>query len=116
HYYGFTEQQRSAAQTYHDQVGENYFTDLVEIHEALGLVTHYHDAVAVVPITGKTDLEVLLLSHTPGNSLYKLLYYTITTFHQKFYQPCHSISMAWPPVVSGPRGAQAQIPAIIRVA
>ncbi|CAL4075302.1 unnamed protein product [Meganyctiphanes norvegica] len=116
HYYGFAEQLRSAAQSYHNHVDENYFNDVLETHEALGLVTHYHDAVAISIITGKTDLEVLLLSYTPGEALYKLLYYTITTLHQNFYEPCHSVGMAWPPVVGGQRAAQARIPAIIRVA
>ena len=50
HYYGSFELLRSAAQRYYDLNKENYFTTLLEIHAALGLVVEYGDAVAVATL------------------------------------------------------------------
>ncbi|XP_069163010.1 uncharacterized protein [Procambarus clarkii] len=47
HYYGFYEHLRTAGQRYFDATGRNYFTTLLEVHQALGLTVHYGTAVAI---------------------------------------------------------------------
>lgn len=50
HYYGFMELLRSAAQRYYLDTGENYFSAVLNVHRALGLVVEYGDAVAIATI------------------------------------------------------------------
>lgn len=57
HYYGYFELLRSAAQRYYEEEGENYFSAVLEVHAALGLVVHYGKAVAISTVVGVIEME-----------------------------------------------------------
>lgn len=57
HYYGYFELLRSAAQRYYEEEGENYFSAVLEVHAALGLVVHYGKAIAISTVVGVIEME-----------------------------------------------------------
>lgn len=50
HYYGSMELLRSASQRYYLTKRENYFSAVLDVHAALGLVVEYGDAVAIATL------------------------------------------------------------------
>lgn len=60
HYYGTFEGMRSAAQRFLLATGENYFSTLLDVHAALGLVVEYGDALALSMLVRTEYMSVYL--------------------------------------------------------
>ncbi|KAK4305982.1 hypothetical protein Pmani_022174 [Petrolisthes manimaculis] len=115
HYYGTFEGMRAAAQRFLLATGDNYFSTLLEVHAALGLVVEYGDALALAMLGGKGDLEVLLMSDYPSEDLYRLLHFTYLSYHDTFRQPCKSLAGAWPALGTSQDMSRGRIPALLRL-
>ncbi|XP_069173007.1 uncharacterized protein [Procambarus clarkii] len=115
HYYGFMELLRLASQRYFLAKGENYFSAVLDVHAALGLVVEYGDAAAIATLTGKADLEVMFLSDYPGDDFYRLIYYTVQAYHDTFQQLCKSLGGAWPALGTSEQASKGRIPAVARL-
>ncbi|XP_071438721.1 uncharacterized protein [Hetaerina americana] len=113
HYYGILEEQNAASLEYYEATGNNYWEDIIEIHHALGLTKRFGGAIAITSLTSRKDNEVILLSDEPSLDLFRLLYYVVQTYYQKFKLYCHSSGMAFP--VLGERRDRS-LPALIRIA
>ncbi|XP_046406143.1 uncharacterized protein LOC124171040 [Ischnura elegans] len=96
HYYGILEEQNRASIEYHEATGNNYWEDIIEIHHALGLTKRFGDAIALTSLTSRKDNEVMLISDEPSLDLFRLLYYVIQTYYQRYKIYCHSSGMAFP--------------------
>ena len=53
HYYGIMEQLRSASERFYLSTSYNYFSVLVQIHEAFGLSAYLGKAVAIATLVSK---------------------------------------------------------------
>nr|XP_045614370.1 uncharacterized protein LOC123768103 [Procambarus clarkii] len=115
HYYGFYEHLRTAGQRYFDATGRNYFTTLLEVHQALGLTVHYGTAVAIPTMAGKADMEVMFLSEAPNEDLYRLIFYTIAAYHDTYTQLCKGFSAAYPAEGLSEAARVGRIPVIARL-
>ncbi|XP_037793144.1 uncharacterized protein LOC119588578 isoform X1 [Penaeus monodon] len=115
HYYGYFELLRSAAQRYYEEEGENYFSAVLEVHAALGLVVHYGKAVAISTVAGKADLEVMFLSESPNEDFYHLIYYTINAYHDTFTQLCKGFAGAVPAMGESDAASQGRIPTVAKL-
>lgn len=73
-YYGMLEGWYKAADKYFSRWNSNYFKDLLEIHDALGLTVHYKSAAAIATLTPKKDNEVVILAQEPNEDFFKLFY------------------------------------------
>ncbi|XP_068238693.1 uncharacterized protein [Palaemon carinicauda] len=115
HYYGFLEHLRSSGQQYFEAEGRNYFSTLMEVHEALGLTIHYGNSVAFPTLVGKSDMEVMFLSEAPGDDFYRLIFYTIKAYHDTFTQLCKGFVAAYPAVGDSERAKLGRIPVVARL-
>ncbi|XP_064121824.1 uncharacterized protein LOC135226303 isoform X2 [Macrobrachium nipponense] len=114
-YYGFLEHLRTSGQQYFDAEGDNYFSTLLEIHEALGLTIHYGNSVAFPTFVGKSDMEVMFLSESPGEDFYRLIFYTVNAYHDTFVQLCKGFAAAYPAVGNSQRARLGRIPVVARL-
>ncbi|XP_018027327.1 uncharacterized protein LOC108682635 [Hyalella azteca] len=94
-YYGFTELLREAGEVHYRSTGRNLFNSMLEVHWSLNLTASYGDATALAMLSGKGDLEVMVLSEEPGNDLYSLMYFVTKAYHDSFEQYCYSLVMSW---------------------
>ncbi|XP_070558430.1 uncharacterized protein [Ptychodera flava] len=95
--------------------GNNYFTDLVQIHKALGLTTSLGSATAMAYITPKKDNEVIILSKTPSKDFFQLLYYTIRAYMDDLQLYAWSLAMFLPKLEPYGKPTSDDIPAIVRI-
>ncbi|KAF2354814.1 HIT-like domain [Trinorchestia longiramus] len=111
-FYGHTELLREAGEIHYRNTGGNLFSTLLEIHTALNLTAHHGNAAALAMLSGKGDLEVMLLSDSPNDDLYNLLYFVTKAYHDSFQQYCYSMVLSW----TRPEDASvAALPAVARI-
>ncbi|XP_033648090.1 uncharacterized protein LOC117307446 [Asterias rubens] len=81
-HYGKVEHLRLAAITYgRENEGKNYFTDLLKVHNALGLSVTLGNATAMAYLNPTKENDVMILSKTPCEDFFRLVYFTIQTFN-----------------------------------
>ena len=66
-----------AANGYYKNHGRNYFCDLVQVYDIIGLTAWHGEAVATASLTPKKENEIVIISHTASDDFYQLLYFTI---------------------------------------
>ncbi|XP_049800463.1 uncharacterized protein LOC126235731 isoform X1 [Schistocerca nitens] len=94
-YRGALNAQLRVSNQYIAETSRNYWQDLVEVHDRLGLAAFFGKAVAIAPLTSEKDHELLLISQMPNTDIYSLLYFVIQTYHS-IDRFCYSSSMALP--------------------
>ncbi|XP_071082251.1 uncharacterized protein [Haliotis cracherodii] len=99
-YHGVVEAWREGAEEYYRRYNNNYFTDLVSVYSAMGLTVTHGAAVAIASIVPKKDHEVIILSPTPGDSFFQLIYYTLRAFIDDIDKLCFSMGIGLPPLGS----------------
>ncbi|XP_067683776.1 uncharacterized protein [Haliotis asinina] len=99
-YHGVVEAWREGAEEYYRRFNHNYFTDLVSVYSAMGLSVRHKEAVAIANIVPKKDHEVVILSPTPGESFFELIYYTLRAFIDDIDKLCFSVGIGLPPLDS----------------
>ncbi|XP_038068819.1 uncharacterized protein LOC119738146 [Patiria miniata] len=114
-HYGGIEHFRKAAIKYgRENHGKNYFTDLIKIHNALGLTVTLGNASALAYLTPKKDNDVMILSKTPCQDFFRLVYYTLRAFMDlKLY--AWSMAMFLPKLEPYSTPDYDDIPAIARI-
>ncbi|XP_062522744.1 uncharacterized protein LOC134197434 [Corticium candelabrum] len=86
HHYGQMEHLRISANQYAADHNRNYFTDVIELHHALGLTVKVGQAVAIAYLTPRKTNEVIVLSKTATDDFFRLIFYVIQAlFDQKIY-------------------------------
>ncbi|XP_019627622.1 PREDICTED: uncharacterized protein LOC109472346 [Branchiostoma belcheri] len=115
-HYGLMEHLHLSAEHYADQHdGDNYFSHLLQIHNALGLTTFLGNASAMAYLTPKKDHEVFIMSRTSGEDFFRLIYYTIRTFIDDLKLPAFSMAMFLPRLEPFSAPTSEDIPAVARI-
>lgn len=114
-YRGALNEELRISNEYLSETNSNYWQDLVEVHDRLGLAVFFGKAVAIAPLTSQKDHELLLISQMPNTDIFNLLYFVIQAYHsiERF---CYSSSMALP--LFGPDRVfrkSESLPTIIRI-
>ncbi|XP_014670219.1 PREDICTED: uncharacterized protein LOC106811190 [Priapulus caudatus] len=113
-YYNRMEHVRRAAEVYHRRhPGRNYFSDLTEIHQALGLAVSYGAATAFAHLTPTKDNEVVIISRAADGDFYSMLHYVIRALVDDMDRLAYSIGIVLPPL--GNTDGRGYMPAFARV-
>lgn len=111
-YQGAIENWRVGADEYNeDYPSQNYFSDLVTVHAALGLAVKYGNAVAIASILPKKDNEVIVFSESASEDFFKLQYYVYRAFIDDMQKLCYSSGFALPSMDNDNKG---KLPAYVR--
>lgn len=114
HYYGKVENIRQAAEKYHQLYpGRNYFTDLTELHQSLGLAVSYGNATAFAHLTPQKDNEIVIISREPCNDFFLMLHFVIRALVDDMQRVTFSMGMVLPPM--GETGGPGEMPAFARI-
>ncbi|XP_022081099.1 uncharacterized protein LOC110974072 [Acanthaster planci] len=114
-HYGGIEHFRLAAMKYgRENQGRNYFTDLMKAHNALGLTVSLGNATALAYLTPRKDNDVMILSKTPCQDFFRLVYFTLRAFmDRKMY--AWSMAIFLPKLEPWSTPDYDDIPAIARI-
>eukprot|EP00057_Strongylocentrotus_purpuratus_P034152 XP_794125.3 PREDICTED: uncharacterized protein LOC589390 [Strongylocentrotus purpuratus] len=115
-HYGLMEHIRLSALEYSlKNNGQNYFTDLIQVHNALGLTTKFGEATAMAYLTPKKDYEVMIISPMAGKDFIRLLYYTIRAFIDDLHLYAWSLAIFLPKLEPYGIPKAEDIPAVARI-
>ncbi|XP_077988391.1 uncharacterized protein LOC144442865 [Glandiceps talaboti] len=114
-HYGLMEHIRLTGIDYSREHGSNYFSDLLQIHTALGLTTTLGNATAMAYLTPKKDYEVIIMDKTASTDFFRLLYYTIKAFMDDLQLFAWSFAMFLPKLEPYVSPDYDDIPAIVRI-
>ena len=101
---------RAAAARYHQETGGDYFTDLVTVHQALGLASGEEKVEWFASLTPVKEREIVLLAPTYQNgvllpaelsALSEQLYATISLMRRTMGVLAFNIGIFGPPLVTG---------------
>ncbi|XP_023931389.1 uncharacterized protein LOC112041880, partial [Lingula anatina] len=98
-YYGAQELWRRAGETYFREFRSNYFKELKELHQALGLTVDLGTATAFANLNPKHETEIIVLSRTPNTDFFRLIYYVLRTYLDDLDQLCFSMAITLPSLV-----------------
>ncbi|XP_033111350.1 uncharacterized protein LOC117112387 [Anneissia japonica] len=95
--------------------GNNYFTELLQVHNALGLATKFGNASAMAYLTPKNDNEVIIMSKTANLDFFRLLFYVIKAFTEDMKLYAWSLAMFLPKLEPWVAPGFDDIPALVRI-
>ncbi|XP_071507481.1 uncharacterized protein [Diadema antillarum] len=115
-HYGLMEHIRLSAVDYSlKNGGQNYFSDLIQVHNALGLTTSLGGATAIAYLTPKKDHEVMIVSKVCDQDFVRLLFYTIRAFIDDMQLYAWSLAVFLPKLEPYTTPGAEDIPAIARI-
>ncbi|XP_071960108.1 uncharacterized protein [Antedon mediterranea] len=115
-YYGLMKHIHLSATKYAKENGGcNYFTDLLQVHNALGLATNFGNASAMAYLTPKNDNEVVIMSRTANSDFFRLLYFVLKAFTEDMKQYAWSLAMFLPKLEPWVAPGIDDIPALVRI-
>ncbi|XP_033101677.1 uncharacterized protein LOC117104888 [Anneissia japonica] len=115
-YYGLMKHIRLSAIRYaKENGGNNYFTELLQVHNALGLATKFGNASAMAYLTPKNDNEVIIMSKTANLDFFRLLFYVIKAFTEDMKLYAWSLAMFLPKLEPWVAPGFDDIPALVRI-
>lgn len=112
-YQGMVETWRRAAQDYFTDFRSNYFSDLVSIYSALGLVATHRSAVALASLTPRKDNEVVIIAPEADKDFFELTYFVLRAYIDDLKKYSFSLGGGFPAMSSEAKAGR--IPAFIRV-
>ena len=89
---------RRAALAYGQETGGNYFDDLFEVHESLGLAMAADGVRILAYLTPLKDKEILLHSETLGDGLKKSVYKVLDCYVRKMEVSSFNVAICLPPL------------------
>ncbi|GFO15639.1 hypothetical protein PoB_004214400 [Plakobranchus ocellatus] len=112
-YQGMVETWRRAAQDYFVDFQSNYFSDLVSIYSALGLVATHRSAVALASLTPRKDNEVIIIAPEADTDFFELIYYVLRAYIDDMKKYSFSLGGGFPAMSAEAKAGR--IPAFVRV-
>jgi hypothetical protein len=97
-HYAKVEGLRRAALAYREQTGENYFDDLYQVHESLGLALELDGTRLVVYLAPVKDKEVLLLSPGLDDGLKRSVYRVLDSYVSGMGVSSFNLAICMPPL------------------
>ncbi|XP_068081499.1 uncharacterized protein [Anabrus simplex] len=91
-----------------------YWTSVIKMHEALGLVLRFNKVVALAPLVPHRSHELWLISNEPCKELFQLLYYTVKMYQSGLSQFCFSMGGALP-VPNQEFDPEKSLPSVIQI-
>jgi hypothetical protein len=73
-YYGLFEIIRQGADRYYQKTNRNYFNDLVNIHDMLGLTIRHKNAILLFSLTPKKDYDATIIAESYNDDVTELLF------------------------------------------
>jgi len=89
---------RRAALAYKEQTGEDYFHDLYQVHERLGLAREVEGTRILVYLSPVKDKEVLLFSEAMGPALQRSLYRVLDCHVKDLEVSSFNVAVLLPPL------------------
>eukprot|EP00051_Salpingoeca_urceolata_P013798 m.174549 g.174549 ORF g.174549 m.174549 type:complete len:438 (+) comp17900_c1_seq9:257-1570(+) len=109
-YYGLAEHLHQRASAYFNEHGRSYWTDLINVHYALGLAYLHKDVTVMAYLTPKKDNEIIVVAPTLSDDFARVLHHVLRIFIDDLQ--LQAFSMAWYlPRMDGKDG----LPAVARV-
>jgi len=96
-HYGKAEQLHRACVTYRQNYGADYFADLFNVHEALGLGWHHGNTRIMSYLAALKQNEVMLLSDKLDDNLKEGIYGILSGFRDKLNVKSFNVGLAFPP-------------------
>ncbi|KAK3769585.1 hypothetical protein RRG08_007988 [Elysia crispata] len=112
-YQGMVETWRRAAQDYFSDFQSNYFSDLVSIYSALGLVAKHRSAVVLASLTPRKDNEVIIIAAKADKDFFELIYFVLRAYIDDLKKYSFSLGGGFPAM--SPDAKAGRIPAFVRV-
>jgi hypothetical protein len=113
-HYAKVESLRRAALAYREQTGENYFDDLYQVHERLGLAWEVEGTRILVYLCPVKDKEVLLVSGTLDAGLERSLYRVLDCYVKDLDVSSFNVAVLLPPLGPTPEDWSG-FPVVVRV-
>jgi len=113
-HYAKIENLRRAALLYRIGHGVNYFDDLYQVHQALGLAVDYRGVRLLSYITPIKEKEVLLISERPDDDLKQVIYQVLQCFVQRLGVSSFNLALYMRPIDSVPEDWSG-FPVVVRV-
>ena len=113
-HYAKVESLRRAALAYKEQTGDNYFDDLYEVHECLGLATEVEGTRILVYLSPVKDTEALLLSHGLDDGLKRSVYRVLDSYVSGMGVSSFNVAVYLPPFAPT-REDWAGFPVLVRI-
>lgn len=101
-HYARVEHLRRSAHSYRQLVGTNYFSDLVRVHQALGLTLDHQGATVMAHLTPAKEKEVLILTSGLGDPLPGALYRVLDCFLGRLGVSSFNLAIYMPPLAETP--------------
>jgi len=95
--------------------GRNYWTQLLKIHNALGLAVQFGEASAFAYITPQKDYELVVISRKPCLDYFRLVYLTMRILQFNMHQYAISFGMVFPRINSNPDADGYELPMMCRM-
>jgi len=99
-HYARVEGLRRAALVYEQEWGSNYFEDLYEVHESLGLALEREGTRLLVYLTPVKDREVLLFSTTLDEGLKRSIFRVLDCYVEEMGVSSFNVAICLPPFAS----------------
>ena len=96
-HYARVEGLRRAALAYEQEWGSNYFEDLFEVHQSLGLALEREGTRILVYLTPVKDREVLLFSPTLDDGLKRSIYRVLDSYVREMGVSSFNVAICLPP-------------------
>jgi hypothetical protein len=113
-HYAKVESLRKAALAYREQTGANYFDDLYQVHERLGLAWKVEGTRVLVYLCPVKDREVLLFSQVLGAGLERSLYRILDCYVKDLDVSSFNVAVLLPPLGATPEDWSG-FPVVVRV-
>ncbi len=97
-HYARVEQLRRSARSYWELTGANYFTDLVRVHQALGLALEHNGATVMAHLTPIKEKEVLIITPGLGDPLPEAIYRVLDCFIDRLGVTSFNLVIYMPPL------------------
>lgn len=97
-HYARVEALRRATRDYQAACGQDYFADLVGVHQALGLARRFGDVVALAYLTPIKEKEVLLIGPSTGSDFADALYTLLHTYVGRLGVCSFNVALYLPPL------------------
>ncbi|EDO48141.1 predicted protein [Nematostella vectensis] len=95
-----------------DREGENYFTDLVKVHSALGLTASLGKATVMAYLTPQASHELVFISSSVCEDIFRLLFFAMRAYIDDMGLYAYSAGMVFPKLVAPQSG---DLPMIMRL-
>lgn len=113
-HYGKIELQRRAAHHYRQKFGANYFDDLYDVHETLGLGQRLGDVRVMVTITPLKEKEIVLLANSVSDGLATAIFRVLQCIVEDLNVVSFNLVMAQPPLTTTDED-WSDVPVMVRI-